>query len=166
MTLRRQLIVTMCALLFTLSTCLSTIASRPTPASAWQTTVNAVAGTWTGTSTCVGNRPACKNETVVFRFVPLEGHPTQVRLLADKIIDGKRVAMGALVFDVDETRGVLRNEFKSGQTHGVWSYAVAGDTMTGTLMILPEGTVGRDVKVRRASDDSLPEAPPASDYEE
>lgn len=115
---------------------------------------------------CVGSRPACKNETVVYRFVPLDDHPHQVRLLADKIIDGKRVAMGALVFDVDEHTGSLRSEFRRGQTHGVWSYSVTGDSMKGTLVILPEGTVGRDVNVRRAKDDEVPAAPPISDYDE
>lgn len=166
MSIFRQLTVTTCAFFFAVSTCPATSASRPAPAPSWQTTVNAIAGTWTGTSTCVGNRPACRNETVVYRFVLIDGNPHQVRLLADKVVDGRRVAMGALVFDVNETSGVLRSEFKRGQTHGVWSYTVAGDTMTGTLVILPEGTVGRDVKVRRVNDDSVPEAPPVSDYDE
>jgi hypothetical protein len=103
---------------------------------------------------------------VVYRFVPVDGHPRQVRLLGDKIVDGKRVAMGAFVFDVDETTGELRSEFKRGQTHGVWSYTVMGDAMKGTLVILPEGTVGRDVSVRRAKDDDVPAAPPISDYDE
>jgi len=103
---------------------------------------------------------------VVYRFVAIDGHPHQVRLLADKIIDGKRVAMGALVLDVDEKAETLRGEFVRGHTHGVWSYSVEGDSMKGTLVILPEGTVGRDVKTRRAKDDELPAAPPLSDYDE
>src|SRR4029079_18461825 len=72
-------------------------AREPHPASG----LDFILGTWTGTSTCVGDRPACKNETVVYRCVPMEGHPGQVRELADKILDGKRVPMGALLFDVD-----------------------------------------------------------------
>ncbi|HXH91975.1 MAG TPA: hypothetical protein VNN25_10380 [Thermoanaerobaculia bacterium] len=124
-----------------------------------------VVGTWTGTSTCVGNRPACKNETVVYRFVPLDGHPNQVRLYADKIIDGKRVPMGALVFEVDEHRGTLRGEFTRGQTQGEWSFAVIGKTMTGKLVILPERSVGRDVKARRPTGAEVPAAPPVSDYD-
>src|SRR5262249_19809216 len=51
--------------------------------------VAAILGTWTGSSICVGNRPACKNEEVVYRFLAVEGQPQLVRLLADKIIDGK-----------------------------------------------------------------------------
>ena len=37
-------------------------------------TLDFILGTWTGTSTCVGNQPACKNETVVYRFVAVDGH--------------------------------------------------------------------------------------------
>src|SRR5712672_1896834 len=64
-------------------------------------------GTWAGKSTCVGDHPACKNETVVYRFVPFSGAPWQMRLLADKIIEGKRVPMGAFMFAYDDsTRGM------------------------------------------------------------
>lgn len=124
-----------------------------------------ILGTWTGTSTCVGDRPACKNETVVYRFVPIEGHPTQVRLLADKIIDGKRVPMGALVFDYHAETGEARSEFRVGRTHGIWSYTVAGDEIKGTLVILPEGSVGRDVKAHRVADDQVPAAPAIAEYD-
>jgi hypothetical protein len=103
---------------------------------------------------------------VVYRFVPLEGHPNQVRVYADKIIDGKRVPMGALVLEVDEHHGTLRGEFTRGQTHGEWSFAVMGKAMTGKLVILPERSVGRDVKARRASGAEVPAAPPVSDYDQ
>lgn len=144
----------------------STGLARSTPDPAGRTLVSAVAGTWTGTSTCVGNRPACKNEVVVYRLLPVDGHPRQVRWLGDKIIDGKRVPMGALVFDVDEQKGTLRGEFHIGQTHGVWSFTVSGDSMKGTLVVLPGGAVGRDVSVHRAKDADVPAPPPMSDYNE
>jgi hypothetical protein len=54
---------------------------------------SSIVGTWTGESICVGNRPACKNETVVYRFEPVAGRSTLVTLFADKIIKGKRVPM-------------------------------------------------------------------------
>lgn len=130
------------------------------------TTLAFILGTWTGTSTCVGNHPACKDETVVYRFVPLEGHPGQVRLLADKILGGKRVPMGALVFDVEPRSKTARSEFTRGRTHGVWSFTVAGNSMTGTLTDLPDRSKARDVKAHRASERDVPEAPPPSDYDE
>src|SRR5262245_26590256 len=130
----------------------------------WQSKQSAISGTWTGTSTCVGNRPACKNETVVYRFVPVEGHPGQARLLADKIIDGKRVPMGALIFEYDERAGKLTCEFTRGNTHGIWSYSIAGESMTGSLVLLPERSVGRDVKVHRVKDSEVPAAPALKEY--
>ena len=131
-----------------------------------QTSLNAFVGTWTGTSTCVGNRPACKNEIAVYRFIPIAVHPKQLRQLADKIIDGKRVPMGALVFELNDSTGVLACEFKWGQTHGVWSYAAAGDTITGKLLLLPERSIVRDVKVRRVKDSEVPAAPALRAYDE
>src|SRR5262249_33847674 len=46
-----------------------------------------VFATWKGESICVGNRPACKNEIVVYRFEAVDGKPDTVLLLADKIIN-------------------------------------------------------------------------------
>lgn len=124
-----------------------------------------IAGTWTGTSTCVGYRPACKDEIVVYRFVPVDGHLSQLRLLADKIIDGKRVPMGALVFDCDEQAGTLRCEFEVGPTHGVWSFTAAADSMTGTLIVLPDSTRARDVRVHRVKPADVPPEPAPEEYE-
>ena len=39
-----------------------------------------VIGTWTGESNCVGDRPACKNEIVVYRFEAVAGKPGVVTL--------------------------------------------------------------------------------------
>src|SRR5262249_50741175 len=61
-----------------------------------------VLGIWKGESICVGNRPACKDEIVVYRFEEIPGKSGVVLLLADKIIDGKRIPMGKLEFQVDE----------------------------------------------------------------
>lgn len=141
-------------------------AALATPAPPEASELDFVVGTWTGTSTCAGDRPACTNETVVYRIVPIEGQPGQVRMLGDKIVDGKRLPMGALVFEVDAEHRALRCEFKVQKTHGVWSFTVAGDSMDGTLVILPDGSKARDVAVHRANDGDLPEAPPLSDYEE
>src|SRR5262249_38432514 len=136
----------------------------PAPRDATPTsTLEFILGTWTGTSTCVGNRPACKNETLVYRFIPLEGHPGQVRQLADKIVDGKRIPMGSLIFEVDAHGKTVSNEFMRGETHGVWSYTVSGDTMTGSLVRLPERSKSRDVKAHRVSEREVPDAPPLSD---
>lgn len=123
-----------------------------------------VIGTWTGTSICVGNRPACKDEQVVYRFAKIEGKPDWVWLYADKIIDGARVPMYLLDMKYDASAASLTGEFERGTTRGVWAYTVSGDTMTGTVTILPDKTIGRRVSVHRAADDALPKAPPLEEY--
>lgn len=124
-----------------------------------------VIGSWRGDSTCVGDHPACKNEDVVYRFEAIAGEPGWLMLFADKVIDGKRVPMGVLKFQYDEAKGTLTGEFTRRQTHGLWEFKVDGDMIEGTLVLLPEKTIGRRVKVRRVSEDKLPPAPPREEYE-
>lgn len=124
-----------------------------------------VIGTWTGESLCVGDRPACKNEVVVYRFEAVAGKPGVVTLFADKIINGQREPMGKLDFQYDEAKGTLSSEFTRRQTHGLWQFQVSGDTMEGTLIILPARDLARRVKVRRVRDDEVPAAPARELYE-
>lgn len=124
----------------------------------------AVVGTWSGESICVGNRPACKNEVVVYRFEPVAGKSTVVMLLADKIIKGKRVPMYKLDFQYDESTRTLSCEFNQGDTHGTWEYRLNGDTMEGTVVVLPGKSVARRVKVKRVREDQMPAAPGREAY--
>src|SRR5689334_25321754 len=87
----------------------------------------AVVGTWTGESLCVGDRPACKNEVVVYRFEAVAGKPGVVTLFADKIINGQREPMGKFDCKYDEAKGTLSCEFIKRQTHGLWQFQVSGD---------------------------------------
>ncbi len=95
----------------------------------------------------MGDRPACKNEVVVYRFLPVEGKPDRVTLLADKI-DQKRVPMGTLEFVDAKAERQLTCAFTRGRTHGLWAFTVSGDAMTGTLVILPDKSLARRVSVR------------------
>jgi hypothetical protein len=123
-------------------------------------------GTWTGESVCTDkNRPACKNEVVVYRIEEISGKQGMLLLLADKIIEGKRDPMGKLECKYDEAAGTLSCEFTRRQTHGLWQYKVSGDRMEGTLVLLPDKTVGRRVTVRRVKDDEVPPAPARELYE-
>ena len=131
-----------------------------------QARVAAFTGTWTGTSTCVGKNPACKNEVVVYRFMPFPAAPSQTRCLADKIVAGKRLPMGALMFQYDDKTDGIRCEFKIGNTHGVWSFTAQGDSLIGALIILPDGEKGRDVRAHRVDDSKVPPAPALKEYEE
>ena len=124
-----------------------------------------VIGTWHGESICVGDHPACKDEDVVYRFEPVAGKPGVVTLLADKIIDGKREPMGKLEFQYDEAKGTLSSEFTRGHTHGLWEFQLTGDKMEGTLVVFPDMSVARRVKVSRVSEDQVPAAPGRELYE-
>lgn len=123
-----------------------------------------ITGTWRGESVCVGNRAACKNEVVVYRFEPVAGRSTLITLLADKIIKGKRVPMYKLDFQYDETRHALSCEFTQGRTHGTWEYKVDGDSMAGTGIVLPGKSVARRVKVKRVREDQMPAAADRDSY--
>ena len=123
-------------------------------------------GTWRGESICTDkSRTACKNEEVVYRFEEVSGERGVLTLLADKIIEGRRVPMYKLDFKYDEAAGALSSEFTRRQTHGLWQYKVSGDTMEGTLVLLPDKTLGRRVKVARVGDDQVPAAPDRKEYE-
>lgn len=106
-------------------------------------------GDWAGDSICVGYRPACHDEKVVYHVRQHEDDPSIVTIAADKIIDGKPEEMGVLDFKYDKTKGTLFNEFTKGNTHGIFEFTVNGDTMEGTLKILPDKTIGRRIKVTK-----------------
>ena len=121
-------------------------------------------GTWGGESVCVGKRPACKNEVLVYRFEPVAGKSTLVTLLADKIIKGKSVPMYKLDFQYNEARRTLSCEFTQGRTQGAWEYKITGDSIEGTGTVLPGKSVARRVKVTRVRADQMPAAPDHDSY--
>jgi hypothetical protein len=132
---------------------------------ATQTSHASALATWKGESICVGNRPTCKNEVVVYRFEAIAGKPDRALLLADKIIDGKRVPMGKLELRYDESKREMSGEFTRGQTHGLWQYKVTGDSMEGTLVLLPDRELVRRVNVKRVREDEVPPPPARESYE-
>jgi hypothetical protein len=124
-----------------------------------------VMGIWMGQSICTGGRSACKNEVVVFRVEAIAGKPGMVTLFADKIIGGKREPMSRMDFQYDRSREALSCEFVKGPMHGLIELKMTGDTMEGTLVVLPEKTVGRRIKVKRVSEDQVPPAPDRNAYD-
>src|SRR4051812_43802791 len=106
-------------------------------------------GDWTGDSLCQGYRPACHDEKVVYHIIKTPDKPDTVTLSADKIVDGKPELMGVFDFKYDAEKETLTSEFTRGNTHGVWELTVKGDEMEGTLIILPDKTIGRRVKVKK-----------------
>jgi hypothetical protein len=115
-----------------------------------------ILGDWEGESVCVDkNRPACRNEHVVYHLTKKAGEADGVTMNADKIVDGKPEEMGVLECKYDASKSTLTCEFTVNSTHGVFEYTIKGDEMEGTLKILPAGTLGRRIKVKK-----VPDAPP------
>jgi len=117
-----------------------------------------VLGDWEGESVCVDkNRPACKDEHVVYHVKKKDGgEPEAVTMRADKIVNGRPEEMGTLDCAYDEAKSALTCEFTVNGTHGVFEYEVRGDEMEGTLKLLPAGTLGRKIKVRKLAGETPP----------
>ena len=124
-----------------------------------------VLGTWKGESVCVGNNPKCKNEIAVYRFEAIPGKVGIVLQLADKIVDGKRDPMGKLEYQYDKAKGELSCEFTVMQTHGLWQLKVTGNSMEGTLVLLPDRNVVRRVNLKKVSEDEVPPPPARESYD-
>jgi lysophospholipase L1-like esterase len=123
-------------------------------------------GTWRGTSTCVPPAGACHDEIAVYRFEPIPGEPAALWWYADKVIAGKREPMGLMRIEANAAGDALSTEFTVRAMHGRFAFARTNDTMTGTLVMLPEGRKGRDIQVRRVDAATVPAPPPRADYGE
>ena len=110
---------------------------------------SSLVGNWTGDSICVGNRPACHDERVIYRISKAPDSSGNVTITADKIVNGKPELMGVLDFKYDSEKQTLVCDFTRGNTHGLWELTVDGNTMEGTLMVLPDKTLVRRIKVKK-----------------
>ena len=108
-------------------------------------------GTWRGTSTCVDRprHPACQDEVVVYEFRRKAGEEGVVTLNAGKIVEGQLLPMGELDFRWDAGRRAWTSEFRNERVHILWSFVVRGDAIEGTLVDLPDGSLVRNVAVKR-----------------
>lgn len=133
----------------------------PRPSKAENTTIDDGAnlvGNWTGESICVGPFPACHDEKVVYRIQRAPDAKANVSITADKIVNGKPELMGVLDFKYDPEKSTLVCDFTRGNTHGLWEFTVTGDSMEGTLVVLPDKTLARRVKLKK--DPATPSATP------
>jgi hypothetical protein len=106
-------------------------------------------GNWTGESICTPAFPACHDEKVIYRIQKPPDKSGKVTVTADKVVDGKPEMMGVLDFKYDSEKGTLVCDFSRGSTHGLWEFAIKGDTMEGTLVVLPAKTLARRVKLKK-----------------
>ena len=110
-----------------------------------------ILGDWFGESKCTGNNPSCHDEVVIYHFTRAKSDPAKLHLAADKMVNGKPELMGEFDFVYDAEKRTLTTEFTIPRTggKGVWLFNVNGDKIDGTLTVLPENEIGRQVKVER-----------------
>jgi hypothetical protein len=107
---------------------------------------DAIVGQWQGTSTCTNREiaPSCKDETTRYTCTRPEGSG-KIHMVADKLVGGEYVSMGDLDFDYVPAERRWKCSLKT----SVWSFAVEGDRLSGTLVDLPSGAQTRKVSATR-----------------
>ena len=114
-------------------------------------------GDWTGESICVGEPGACHDEQVIYHLSVAKSDAQKFTMAADKIVDGKPQPMGEQDFSYDATNHILTAEFQTARYHLRIEYTVKDRMMWGTMMVLPERRVVRQMRVTK-SDSSQPTA--------
>ena len=110
-----------------------------------------LAGDWIGESICFGNNPSCHDEKIVYHISVDPADSTNVKIGADKIVDGKPEFMGDIFLKYDAAKQTLIGDLQSPRYRGVWAFTIKGNTIEGSLTILPEKTVGRRIRVTKDS---------------
>ncbi len=105
-------------------------------------------GDWAGESICVGNNPSCHDEKVIYH-VSIAGEPDQIKIAADKIVDGKPEPMGLISLKYDASKQTLIGETQTARYHLWWEFTIKGEIMEGTLSLLPDKTIARRIKVQK-----------------
>ena len=107
-----------------------------------------LAGDWTGESICVGEIGSCHDETVVYHISLDVSDQTKVKMVADKIVNGKPEWMGDIDLKYDAKNNTLTGDLTSAR-RGVWEFTVKENIMWGTLSLLPEKRIVRQIRVTR-----------------
>jgi len=102
-------------------------------------------GTWQGRSLCVTTtRPACSDETVLYRIRRPTPHVEAFAIQADKIVAGRPESMGDLSCRFEPIRQQLICPMQGGQ----WRFRWDGDVLVGVLAD-SDGSLVRVIQVRR-----------------
>jgi hypothetical protein len=110
---------------------------------------SSLAGDWTGESICVGEVGACKDEQVVYHLSVDPADATKVRIGADKIVNGKPDFMGDIDLRFDARNNTLTGELNGPRYRGVWQFTIKGNMMWGTLSLLPDKNIVRQIRVTK-----------------
>jgi hypothetical protein len=107
-------------------------------------------GMWKGTSLCQIKESPCHDEVVVYH-VSRGAAEDRVVITMNKVVEGKEEEMGSVDCVDGGGRGVLTCNTDG---RGVWSFTLAGDAMTGTLMY--RGQLYRRIEAQRAKETTGP----------
>jgi len=113
-------------------------------------------GDWTGESICVGEIGSCHDETVVYHISLDASDLTKVKMRADKIVNGKPEWMGDIDLKYDAKNNTLTGDLTSPRYRGVWEFTVKEYIMWGTLSLLPEKRIVRQIRVTKNSPNQGP----------
>lgn len=110
-----------------------------------------ILGEWHGTSICVKAswNAGCHDERIVYAATPSRETPGGVTLRASKIVGDSLDWMGDLELAYDSLAGRWAGDFQNSRVHIRWSYRVEGDSLTGTLVLIPTGQLARNVNAAR-----------------
>jgi hypothetical protein len=108
-----------------------------------------LAGDWIGESICFGDNPSCHDEKVIYHISVDPADSTKVKIGADKIVDGKPEFMGDIFLKYDAAKQTLTGDLQSPRYRGVWEFTIKGNTIEGSLLILPDRKIGRRIRVTR-----------------
>jgi hypothetical protein len=116
-----------------------------------------ILGLWKGSSICTKVQAAelCHDETVVYNFIDVPSQPATVTLKAARIVDGMLQTTFSIyvTYRPDEHRWT--SEFEASRSRGIWTYVRNGDELTGSVALLPELTVLRNLTAKRVTRDQV-----------
>jgi hypothetical protein len=110
---------------------------------------SSLTGDWTGESICVGEVGACKDEQVVYHVSVDPTDPTKVKIGADKIVNSKPEFMGDILLKYDARNNTLTGDLQTPRFRSVWEFTVKENSMWGTLSLLPEKRIVRQIRVTK-----------------
>jgi hypothetical protein len=112
-----------------------------------------ILGRWHGQSICVKAEwnAACHDEEVIYDVVSSTAGPDRVTVHAFKLVAGVVEPMGDIDFAPDFIPNQWSGEFSNARVHVRLSYIVAGDSLRGRMVDVPDGRPRRTMAAVRDS---------------
>ena len=106
-------------------------------------------GAWEGESKCMVPDSPCHDEHVVYHIAADKQDAAKLTADADKIVNGKAEFMGTLSCVYHAGESLLSCTFVDSRQENLWEFHIAGDSMTGTLVVGPDKKLFRRVSLRK-----------------